>query len=168
MKRKSKEHKAGPNAKRMTSTSAAEFQGLDISDVPSFLDTSQYKTREKQSQGIAKATLQHWDKFREQYRYDLECPICKDVMIDPIVLPCCGKAFCQACLDCVKRCPCCRGFVKRNAETWRASSLLSGFIEFYFGENVAKEREIRVKQRQEVVNKRNLGKNISSPSAFMF
>lgn len=165
MKRKSKEHKAGPNAKRLTAT-VPEFQGLSLEDVPNFLDVSQYKTREKQSQGIAKATLHHWDKFRENFRYDLECPICKDVMIDPIVLPCCGKAFCLACLDNVKRCPCCRGFVKKNSETWRASPLLSGFIEFFFGENVGKEREIRTKQRQEVVNRRNLGKKYFESKRF--
>lgn len=76
---------------------------------------------------------------REQY----QCPICLDVVLDPVSLRTCGHRFCWACLcmaycekpeGALERCPCCRAAFPLDPEAFVVDGILSRFLKTFFPE----------------------------------
>lgn len=98
---------------------------------------------------------------RDQY----QCPICLDVVLDPVCLRTCGHRFCWACLcmaycekpeGTLERCPCCRAAFPLDPEAFEVDGILSRFLRDFFPEDQSvrlKEQRENLRQRLEVVQR---------------
>lgn len=89
---------------------------------------------------------------------EIECPICRETLLDPVGLTCCGNNTCHTCILELTNCPCCRREV--NLETsFQRNRLLSKLIENIMGaEWLTVERDTREKRRQEAIRLKQLAK----------
>jgi uncharacterized protein len=74
---------------------------------------------------------------------DLKCPITKDFLVDPVTVPCCGKAFSRASLrECLASndttCPACRGDLSNfDVQNVAKNVVLESLVESMCGPNLA-------------------------------
>lgn len=98
---------------------------------------------------------------RDQY----QCPICLEVVVDPVCLRTCGHRFCWACLcmaycekaeGTLERCPCCRAAFPLDPEAFEVDGILSRFLRDFFPEDQSarmEEQKENLRQRLEVVQR---------------
>lgn len=91
----------------------------------------------------------------DEYR----CPICLDVVFDPVCLRTCGHRFCWACLcqtylNCpegtLERCPTCRASFTLDPLAFQVDGILSRFLRNYFPDELSS----REKEQKETLKRR--------------
>lgn len=97
-------------------------------------------------------------------RDEYQCPICLDVVVDPVCLRTCGHRFCWACLcmaycekpeGTLERCPCCRAAFPLDPEAFELDGILGRFLRNFFPEDqVAREKEQKENLRQHLHQRR--------------
>ncbi len=99
---------------------------------------------------------------------EFDCPICRETLLDPISLFCCGSNFCLTCVENMKttiHCPCCRKHI--NIEGYTKNILLSGIIEKVMGSLwIQNERRIREERQQEAKKIKRISKQYDESFRF--
>ena len=69
---------------------------------------------------------------------DFSCPICIEVLIDPVLLPCCSANYCRECLRALLKsgiisCPSCRGVLhpRLSVDSLPVNRLVAALISKY-------------------------------------
>lgn len=103
----------------------------------------------------------YWRRMDAQFGDELECIVCRELLIDAVSFNCCGASCCVYCVDSVvkQRCPKCRTAWRERGEAVRPNYALSALLSFYYGaETVEAERSERAARLAEAKRRKELGR----------